>query len=126
STEPGQVGRYRGEMEEESALLIACQAGQRDPRPHFATLKRTLAALDAAIKWHNTSPINSVHYGSWIPDSRWEQHQAARPNRKLSEETEWLAAPMIRDWTVRGNVVGGQVRLFDGCSAPFQFAADWL
>jgi hypothetical protein len=126
SLERGQIGRFRGEMEEENRVLTSCLSGATDPRRYFCTLKEVLEALDGAIAWHNESIIRSERFGEWVPNERWESHQGARPNRRFSTELEWLAAPFEKEWRVRGNTVGGQIRLFDGCSLPFTFGAEWL
>lgn len=122
----GQVGRFRGEMETENNLLTACQAGRRDPRQDFPSLAGALAAFDQAIGELNRQWINSDLYGRWQPEERLAQHLAADPLPALSVESEYLFAPFVGEWTVRGMLVGGKVPLFEGLSVPFDFAAEWL
>lgn len=122
SLEDGQVGRYRGEMEKENDFLMAAQQGRLDPRGTFPLLSQTISAFQTAIGEHVSGMIRSKEYGEWIPAERWEQRQMEKPIVDL----DWLAAPLVKRWTVQGNTVGGQVRLFDGYSAPFRFAAEWL
>lgn len=116
------VGRFRGETEEASLLLTACQRGQRDPRRHFPMLNAALAAFGEVITEKQNTPVNS-DVGRWIPSARWE---ARTPGRPLDGETEWLFSPYVRAWTVKGMIVGGRVPLFEDLSVPFDFAADWL
>lgn len=120
---PGaDVGRFRGETEEASKVLVACMKGHRDPRKHFPMLNTALAAFGEVIAEKQTTPVSS-HIGRWIPSGRW---QARSPGRPLDGETEWLFSPYVREWTVKGMIVGGRVPLFEDLSVPFDFAADWL
>lgn len=128
------VGRFRGETEEASLLLTACQRGQRDPRRHFPMLNTALAAFGEVITEKQSTPVNS-DIGRWIPAERWAgklpgANAAAAANvfvaRPLDAETEWLFSPYVREWTVKGMLVGGRVPLFEDLSVPFDFAADWL
>lgn len=116
------VGRFRGETEEACALLTACQRGQRDPRRHFPMLSSALGAFDEVIREKQNTPVTS-DVGRWVPSERWS---ARTPCRPLDGETEWLFSPYVREWTVKGMVVGGRVPLFEDLSVPFDFAADWL
>lgn len=83
SVMPGQVGRYRGEMERENKLLAAAQAGTLDPRGHFVDLTVAMAALEEAVRFHNRTPIESRHYGKWIPETRWREDLIAHPRASL-------------------------------------------
>lgn len=122
SLEDGQVGRYRGEMEKENDLLMRAQQGQFDPRGTFPLLKNAIGAFETALGEHHTGIIRSQEYGEWVPMERWEKRAMDKPLVDL----DWLAAPVVRKWTVRGNLVGGQVKLVDSYSAPFDFSAPWL
>jgi hypothetical protein len=117
------VGRYRGENEAASQLITACQRGHQDPRKHFPMLNVALAAFEETIREKMHTPVQSV-IGSFVPAERWEN--SAFPKRQLDAETEWLFSPYIREWTVKGMLVGGRVPLFEDLSVPFDFAADWL
>lgn len=117
------VGRYRGENEAASQLITACQRGHQDPRKHFPMLNVALAAFEETIHEKMHTPVQSV-IGSFVPAERWEN--STFPKRQLDAETEWLFSPYIREWTVKGMLVGGRVPLFEDLSVPFDFAADWL
>lgn len=121
---PGcDVGRFRGETEEAGALITACQRGHQDPRKHFPMLSVALAAFNEAIQEKISTPVNSA-IGRWVPGERWANKTfAARP---LDGETEWLFSPYVREWTVKGMIVGGRIPLFEDLSVPFDFSADWL
>jgi len=125
SLAPGQVGRYRGEMEREGILYQACQAGHKDPRNFFPSLTETLNAIDAAIGLHNSDTIKS-RYGSWVPGERLQQTHADGLWRPLPDELEYLCAPLVREWTVRGATVGGKVSLFSDSSVPYYFEHEVL
>ncbi len=118
SVTPGQVGRYRGEMERENKLLAAAQAGTLDPREAFPTLQIGLAALENAIAYHNQTPIESRQYGKWIPEVRWREDLAAHPRPKLDPSLAYLWAPEVRTWTVRRGCVGGMVETPLGITLP--------
>jgi len=116
------VGRYQGETEEANRLLTACKSGAKDPRNHFPMLADVCRAFADAIHEKNHTPVDSA-IGRWIPDEAW----ASQPKRpRLDPSAEWLFAPVVREWTVRGMLVGGRVPLFEDLSVPFDFSADWL
>jgi hypothetical protein len=117
------VGRFRGDNEEASRLLTACQRGEKDPRKYFPTLKETLDAFNNVIAEHNASLIDSKQYGQWEPNDRWNADTAARPLPPLSPETQWIFSPFAREWKVKGCSVGGMVPLFPGFSVPIRFSA---
>lgn len=116
------VGRFRGEIEASNDLLTACQRGHKDPRRHFPMLDKAVAAFRETIEEKNRTPVEST-IGRWIPAEAWAQREARRP---LDGETEWLFSPYVKEWTVRGMLVGGRVPLFEDLSVPFDFSADWL
>jgi len=122
----GQVGRFRGEMERENDLLTACKDGRRDPRGTFPMLCDAIAAFVRSMGEMNATRVESELYGAWVPDDRWESHLGKDPLPAWKPETDWLFAPFIGEWTVKGMLVGGKVPLFEGLSVPFDFAADWL
>ncbi len=117
------VGRFRGENEDANALVTAAQRGHQDPRKHFPMLSVALQAFSDTIREKMHTPVQSV-IGSWVPAERWAN--TTFPKRHLDAETEWLFSPYIREWTVKGMLVGGRVPLFEDLSVPFDFAADWL
>jgi hypothetical protein len=120
---PGcDIGRFMGETEEANDLLTACKRGGRDPRRHFPMLADALTAFGNVVKEKNNTPVDSA-IGSWIPAEAWQ----ARPRPStLDPESDWLFAPYIRTWTVRGMLVGGRIPLFEDLSVPFDFSADFL
>jgi len=124
---PGaDVGRFMGETEEANVFLTKCKKGTQDPRQMFPLLETALAAFDAITMEQNRSPVNSANYGRWIPEERLADHLAARPLRRLNPESDWIFSPYVRDWTVRGMLVGGKVPIFEEVSVPFDFSAPWL
>lgn len=127
-----EVGRFRGENERASKLLTACQAGHQDPRKYFPPLQAVLEAFHAVIAEHNAHIIRSQNYGKWIPQDRWNAEMDLRKSegremRRLDPANDWMFTPFVREWSVRGNTVGGQVKIMDGMpSVPFQFSAPFL
>ncbi|MHB8520705.1 MAG: hypothetical protein ACYDH9_08095 [Limisphaerales bacterium] len=123
---PGQVGRQRGEMEAENLLLESCRTGARDPRRHFPMLADVLQAFDQVIAEKNLTRVKSRNYGTWIPAERWEQQRGEGRLRPLDPSSEWMFSPCVREWTVRGHLVGGAVPIMDGFSVQYDFSAPWL
>jgi hypothetical protein len=126
SVMPGQVGRYRGEMERENKLLAAAQAGTLDPREHFVDLTVAMSALEEAVRFHNRTPLESRHYGKWIPEQRWREDLAAHPRPGLDASLAYLWAPEVRTWTVRRACVGGMVEQPLGVTLPAHWWAPAL
>ena len=119
SQQPGQVGRYRGEMREESLIYAACQAGRKNPKDHFPTLDAALAAIEGAVALLNGTRTQSSEYGSWIPEERYMNDLAAHPRPKLSGDWLHLAAPVSEERTVSR----GMVRVT--ASGPFGLPTKW-
>ena len=118
------VGRFRGETEASNTWLTKCQSGAHDPRDHFPMLADALDAMDEVIAERNRTPVTTQSHGRWVPADRFTAELNSRP---LSPDTEWMFAPHLCDWTVRGMTVGGKVLLIDGApSVPFAFSAPWL
>lgn len=69
-------------------------------------LTDALAAIDWAINYLNTHPVESREYGKWIPRDRWEADLAAHPMRQVDADFSWLQAPAI----VKRKVVRGMLR----------------
>ena len=63
----GQVGRFRGEMRKETALLAAAQAGRLDPRTVFPSYDTFHKALAESIDYLEDETVESRTYGSWRP-----------------------------------------------------------
>lgn len=126
----GQVGRYQGEEEATAKILTSCQRGTTDPRKHFPMLGHAIEAFRRATAERNTQPVTSKHWGTWVPEERWLAQQAdARTTgrlRQLPADAAWMFAPEAREWTVKGNTVGGSIQIMEGLSVRFDFAADWL
>jgi hypothetical protein len=118
------VGRFRGESEEASRVLVACQAGHQDPRQRFPMLKTAVAAFEEVIRERNNTPVNS-DIGSWVPAEAWAARSLEHV-RHFDSKFDWIFAPYAREWTVYGAQVGGKIRLFEDLAVPFDFAADWL
>lgn len=119
---PGQIGRFRGEMERENKELVACQDGRKDPRTIFPSLEESLDAIEAAITLLNSTPIESAEYGSWIPQERYFADLESHPRPALDPGLAWLLAPEQHEWTVRNNgLVGGKVACPIGPSIPYHF-----
>lgn len=123
---PGQVGRFRGEMEEEGKLLQACRAGHKDPRKFFPMLNDALLAFDRAILERNAQWVRSANYGQWVPEQRWLEHKDAGHLRPLDPQAQWIFSPCIREATVKGVGVGCSVAMMEGLSIRYDFMADWL
>jgi hypothetical protein len=122
---PGcDVGRFRGETEEANRLLTACKAGHQDPRKYFPMLRDAVGAFTAVIDERNATPVES-EIGRWVPAEAWEARPFERI-RRLDPDGLWVFAPYVREWTVRGMLVGGRVPLFEDLSVPFDFSAPWL
>ena len=126
SAMPGQVGRYRGEMERENKLLAAAMAGSLDPREAFVDITIAMAALEEAIRFHTRTPLESKQYGKWIPEQRWREDLAAHPRPSLDASLAYLWAPEVRTWTVRRAAVGGMVEQPLGMSLPSHWWAPEL
>jgi len=123
---PGQVGRFRGEMEEESALIESCKTGAKDPRKYFPMLADAKAAFAQAIADRNSQWVKSNQYGKWIPEQRWQLRRGEGRLRPLDASSEWIFSPCVREWTVKGTEVGGSVNYCEGLSIRYDFSADWL
>lgn len=120
------VGRFQGEEESANDLLVACQRGHKDPRRHFPMLSAVIGAFQEAIAEKNRTPVTSGSHGRWVPEARFAAELVAHPARRLDPSTEWIFSPFVREWTVRGMLVGGRVPIFDGISVPFDFSASFL
>lgn len=120
------VGRFQGEHEAANDLLTACQRGHKDPRRHFPMIDVALRAFDESIAEKSRTHVQSALYGSWIPAERWQEQLASNPLAPLDANTEWMFSPFVREWQVKGMLVGGRVPIFEDLSVPFDFSAPWL
>lgn len=123
---PGQVGRFRGEMEEENKVLTSCQAGATDPRTVFPMLGDAINAFLRVLTERNQQRVRSTNYGTWIPEERWLVQRDEGRLRPLDASSAWMFAPCVRQWTVQGGNVGGTVPIAEGWSIRYDFAASWL
>jgi hypothetical protein len=119
------VGRFMAENEQANDVLTACKAGHRDPRQHFPMLADALTAFNAVIAEKNSTTVEA-DFGRFVPRERWQLQRSTAAVRWLDRESAWLFAPYVREWTVRGMLVGGRVPLFEDLSVPFDFSSSWL
>jgi hypothetical protein len=120
------VGRFQGEHETANDLLVACQRGHKDPRRYFPMLAQVIGAFQEAIAEKNRTPVTTESHGRWVPVERFEAETAARRPRRLDPATDWIFSPIVREWTVKGMLVGGRLPMFEGLNVPFDFSAPWL
>ena len=89
-------------------------------------MAEALEAIDWAINYLNTHPVESREYGKWVPAERWEADLKERPMRQVSADFSWLQAPAI----VRRKVVKGTLRATVpgplGVPQRWHFTAPWL
>jgi hypothetical protein len=123
STEDGQIGRYRGEMERENKLLMDCKGGRLDPRAVFPELSPAMNAIDAAVGYLNGEPVESRLYGRWIPAERYAEDLKRSERLPLDPGLAWLAAPVQEVRLVRRSCVAVQAMCPLGVSFPYHFAA---
>lgn len=127
STVDGQIGRYRGEMEQENGLWMRAQQGRIDPRVAFPDLRAGLAAIDEAMGLLQSVPAHSKTYGTWIPAERHAAGLAENPRPALDASLAWLAAPEQHERIVlRGGMVSVKTQSPFGVAFPYHFASDEL
>jgi hypothetical protein len=85
-----------------------------------------MSALEEAVRFHNRTPLESRHYGKWIPEQRWREDLAAHPRPGLDASLAYLWAPEVRTWTVRRACVGGMVEQPLGVTLPAHWWAPAL
>jgi len=110
---PGQLGRWRGEMQNESATYLRCRDGRADPRAFFPALPQALADLDKAIAYLNAESVESKKYGRWAPQAMHRDGLERWPRPRLSPEMAMYAAPVRETRMVRRNMVAVT------CEGPF-------
>lgn len=123
---PGQVGRFRGEMQREGKDYLAARAGRLDPRTVFPSLEQALNDLDAAIAHLNAEQVVSKKYGSWIPQELHAAGLARAPRPRLDAGLFYFAAPVVERRQVKRNMVGVTCPSPLGGSFPYHFATDDL
>lgn len=108
---PGDVGRRRGENVENTDRVMRCEAGRLDPREHFLSVDQAVKGIGNGVAFVNSEPVESSSgWGRWIPEQLWnEQTEGERLLRKLPQQMRIFFSREQREWTVRGNVVGGPV-----------------
>ncbi len=109
SLAPGDVGRFRGDNAENTALLSQCEAGRRDPRQSFLSVEQAVEAMGRAVSFVNGEPMESRAWGRWVPQALFEQQIAERPLPRLPENLRIFFSRERREWTVRKGAVGGRV-----------------
>lgn len=123
---PGQVGRFRGEMKEETRVYLRCRDGKEDPRRHFVGLEEFLPGLERCIRWLNADQVESPRYGKWVPGERWEGDLAEAPRPVRAAGAEWLAAPAGAERVVRDGGVTVTEPGPWGVKMQYIFQAAWL
>lgn len=121
---PGNVGRFRSEMERENKLYLKCRAGRADPREHFPSLDQALKDMDYAIGYLNAEKVESQKYGRWVPQEMHSELLAAHPRRKLDAGLAHHAAPIMESRMIRRNMVQVTCPGPFGGSFPYHFADD--
>ena len=108
---PGDVGRRRGENKENTDLVLQCEAGRRDPREHFLAVGTAATGMANAVAFVNSEPVeSSTGWGRWVPEQLFmDQTEGCGKLRRLPSQMRIFFSREQREWTVRGNVVGGPV-----------------
>lgn len=122
----GQVGRYRGENERETDLLMKCQRGSMDPREVFPELQVALGAISQGISHLNRTPVHSKQYGSWCPEERHAAEIAEREPMRIEPGLAWTAYPEVHTRITRRGMVTIKVESPLGFPHPYIFACDDL
>lgn len=121
---PGNVGRFRGEMELGNKLYLKCRAGREDPRNHFPMLDQALKDMDYAIGYLNAEQVESKKYGNWVPQKMHGDYLASNPRRRLDPALAYMAAPIMESRMIRRNMVQVSCPSPFGGSLPYHFADD--
>jgi hypothetical protein len=109
SLAPGDVGRFRGENAENTALLAQCEAGRRDPREHFLTVEQAAEQIGRSVAFINSEPVECRAWGRWVPQALFASQTAEQPLPILHQNLRVFFARECREWTVRKGAVGGTV-----------------
>lgn len=126
SLQPGQVGRFRGEMERETKLMIQAQQGRLDPRGVFPALTEAMRAAEASLTFLNSEPVHSKKYGTWVPQERHRADLEEHPRPRLDPEISWAALPEQHERTVVKGAITCTVPGPLGFSLPYTFSSEDL
>ena len=124
--QPGDVGRHRAEMKANSDLYGNCRAGRKDPRKHFLSLTQAQEAFYASVTFINEKRMDTRHYGSWVPKSRWEADMESHPKPARETSDDFLILPCAETRKVRRGCVAITETGPHGVPMIWTFAADWL
>lgn len=123
----GQIGRFRGEMKEETKLLMACRDGRTDPRGIFPDLKTFQSALDEAIDFREMDGRETQFYGGIVPREAWGAcaDPGANGVRPLPADLWAHALPVCSDPVAvrRQGVVA--VKTLSPFGEPWQYVFAW-
>ena len=122
----GQIGRWRGEMERENAILTRVRSGAEDPRKHFPMLDVTLRTIHEAIVLKNEKPIRSTEYGTWIPVERYRSDLEQYPRAALDPAISWMLAPARETRKISRGMIRASVECPLGGSMPYHFVSHSL
>lgn len=124
--QPGAVGRTRGDNEWGNELLRKIRAGTLDAREHCLSIEQARTAVAAACAAHNREPVESRHYGRWIPEQRWTA-EAPQHLRPLDMAGSWAAMPERRKLMIRrGGMVVAEVDTGWDYSMRFEWGSEEL
>lgn len=115
----GQVGRFRGEMVDETAAWMRCRAGRADPRDYFPDVTEFLGALDRSIAYLNSEVVESREYGNWVPGDVYGAQKVK--GQVLAQGLRRFGLP-VRELRKVGR--GGTVRVAAVC--PFGWTHDYM
>lgn len=122
----GQIGRYRGEMARENDLLMQCQRGSLDPRRVFPDLEQALQVISESIEFLQGEPVESAHYGNWVPVERYQAEIAERISAgeitALTADYGHLVARERHERTVHREMVRCAALSPIGDMRPYHFA----
>ena len=118
----GQIGRYRGEMVEETKQWMRCREGVCDPREHFMDVADFMRVLERAINFRNSEPIESRTYGTWVPSERYEEARLAGPlGHAVPQGLRRYALPVREERVIRRQ---GMVKVLAEC--PFGWKHEYV
>jgi len=123
-----QVGRYRGEFEQATKDLTACQAGHKDPRHcAFLHINELVARLEQAFGYLNSKRIRGYQVKG-VPDELWLRHvNNDAPLNPLPREKEWIFLPDYFERQVRAGCVLVDKQINGQDLTPLQFeVADFV
>jgi hypothetical protein len=122
----GQVGRFRGEMERETDLLMKCQAGSLNPCDVFPSLQKTLNVIQKGFDYLNTEEVGSKKYGKWIPAEAHAAWMQQHTPMNIEPGLAWTIAPEIHTRKVLSGMVKIKTESPLGYPFPYHFAANDL